>query len=134
MTRRDLEAWMWAEACDAVARAERLHRQFFRLGEPGSGPVWEPPVDIFETGEELAIVVALPGVSPARLQIAVDDGVLVIAGERSAPALQRAAAIHRLEIPQGRFERRIALPSGRFELTHRELADGCLTLVLGKIG
>jgi HSP20 family protein len=133
MTRRDLEAWMWAEACDALARAERLQRQFFRLGEPSSGPVWEPPVDIFETEEELAIVVALPGVAPARLQIAVENGVLVIAGERSAPALQRAAAIHRLEIPQGRFERHIALPSGRLELTHRDLTDGCLTLVLRKI-
>jgi HSP20 family molecular chaperone IbpA len=133
MTRRDLEAWMWAEACDALARAERLHRQFFRLGQPSDGPVWEPPVDIFETEEELAIVVALPGVAPARLQITVENGVLVIAGERSAPALQRAAAIHRLEIPQGRFERQIALPSGRLELTHRDLADGCLTLVLRKI-
>jgi HSP20 family protein len=133
MTRRDLEAWMWAEACDALARAERLHRQFFRLGEPGSGPVWEPPVDIFETEEALAIVVALPGVAPTRLQITVEDDVLVIAGERSAPALQRAAAIHRLEIPQGRFERRIALPDDRVELTRRELTDGCLTLVLRKI-
>jgi HSP20 family protein len=132
MTRRELEAWMWAEACDALARAERLHRQFFRLGEPSSRPVWEPPVDIFENEDELAIVAALPGVAPSRLEMAVEDGVLVIAGERSAPAMQRAAVIHRLEIPQGRFERRITLPSGRFELTRHDLADGCLTLVLRK--
>ncbi len=45
--RRDLEAWMWAEACEALARAERLHRQFFRWGAAEAGAVWEPPVDIF---------------------------------------------------------------------------------------
>lgn len=124
---------MWAEACEALARAERLQRQFFRLGERGTRPVWEPPVDIFENGAELCIVAALPGVEPSGVEIGVEDGVLIIAGERPAPALQRAAAIHRLEIPQGRFERQIALPEGRYELTRRDLADGCLTLVLRKL-
>jgi HSP20 family molecular chaperone IbpA len=133
MTGRDLEAWMWGEACEALARAERLQRQFFRLGEPGARPVWEPPVDIFEIGPELWIVAALPGVAPSGLKIGVENGVLVITGERPAPALQRAAAIHRLEIPQGRFVREIALPAGRFELARRELADGCLTLVLRRL-
>ncbi len=133
MTGRALDTWMWAEACEALARAERLHRQFFRLGEPGPRPVWEPPVDIFENGPELRIIAALPGVDAARLEVGVDGGVLVIAGERPAPALQRAAIIHRLELPQGRFERRIALPPERFELLKRELADGCLTLVLRKL-
>lgn len=133
MTGRNLEAWMWAEACESLARAERLHRQFFRLGERSTRAVWEPPVDIFEHGPELWIVAALPGVEPSRLEIGVVDGILIIGGDRPAPALQRAAAIHRLEIPQGRFERRIALPEGRFELAQRELADGCLTLVLRRL-
>lgn len=133
MNGRDLEAWMWAEACEALARAERLRRQFFRLGEAETRPVWEPPVDIFETPSELSILVALPGVAASRLEVGVQEGVLIIAGDRPAPALQREAAIHRLEIPQGRFERQIALPAGRFELLRRELADGCLTLVLRKL-
>jgi HSP20 family protein len=133
MTGRNLEAWMWAEACETLARAERLQRQFFRLGERSTTPVWEPPVDIFEYGPELWIVAALPGVEPSRLEIGVDNGILIIAGDRPAPALQRAAAIHRLEIPQGRFARRIALPEGRFELARRDLVDGCLTLVLRRL-
>ncbi|HUC67652.1 MAG TPA: Hsp20/alpha crystallin family protein [Stellaceae bacterium] len=133
MNGRDLEAWMWAEACEALARAERLRRQFFRLGEASTRPIWEPPVDIFETPAELSIVAALPGVVASRLEVGIREGVLIIAGDRPAPALQREAAIHRLEIPQGRFERQIALPAGRFELARRELADGCLTLVLRKL-
>ncbi len=75
---------------------------------------------------------ALPGVAAAAVEISVADGVLVIAGERRPPRRQREAAIHRLEVPQGRFQRRIALPGGRYELTHRDIRDGLLTLVLQK--
>ena len=107
----NLEAWMWAEACEALARAERLQREFFRLGPPSARPHpnWEPPVDIFENGDELWIVAALPGVAAPSVEIGVADGILTISGDRRPPAQQRDAAIHRLEIPQGRFERRIAL-------------------------
>lgn len=133
MPPRDLEAWMWAEACEALARAERLHRQFFRLGEPGTRTVWEPPVDIFEIENELWIVAALPGVDASQVEISVESGVLRIAGVRAGPPLQRVAAIHRLEIPQGRFERQIGLPGGTFELSRHDIADGCLTLVLRKL-
>ena len=134
MPRRDIESWMWAEACDALARAERLHRQFFRPGSPDTRPLWEPPVDILETEDELWIIAALPGVEAPQVEISVEHGVLVIAGVRLAPALKQAAVIHRLEIPQGRFERRIALPPGRFELERRDLVGGTLTLTLRKLG
>jgi HSP20 family molecular chaperone IbpA len=134
MPRRDIDSWMWAEACDALARAERLHRQFFRPGAPDTRPLWEPPVDILETEDELWIIAALPGVEAPQVEIGVEHGVLVIAGVRLAPALKRAAVIHRLEIPQGRFERRIALPPGRFELERRDLVGGTLTLTLRKLG
>ncbi len=134
MPPRDIESWMWAEACDALARAERLQRQFFRLGMPDARPLWEPPVDILETEDELWIIAALPGVDAPQVEIGIERGVLVIAGERLAPALKQAAVIHRLEIPQGRFARRIALPPGRFELGRRDIADGCLTLTLRKLG
>jgi HSP20 family protein len=120
---------MWADACDALARAEQLHRAFFRLGRIS----WEPPVDIFETAEELWILAALPGVDRRHVESFVADGILTIAGRRPGPPPQHRATIHRLEIPQGRFERRIALPPGRFELVRHELADGCLTLILRRL-
>jgi HSP20 family protein len=122
---------MWAEACELLDRAERLHRQFFQLGDAyARGPVWEPPVDVFETNGELWILVALPGVDPEGVEISAHDGTLIVAGERVLPREARAGVIHRLEIPYGRFERRIALPAGRFEIGRRDLTDGCLTLSL----
>ncbi|MBL8541891.1 MAG: Hsp20/alpha crystallin family protein, partial [Betaproteobacteria bacterium] len=63
MRYRDSSAWMWAEACELVERADRLHRQFFQLGETRAHrPVWEPPADVVETARGVRVVVALPGV------------------------------------------------------------------------
>jgi len=136
MDPRDPRAWMWAEACDFLERAERLHRQFFQLEALDErGPAWQPPVDLFETERELQILVALPGVEPEHVKVVIDGGILIVVGERKLPLRARGAAVHRIEIPYGRFERRIQLPQGRrYELDQRELAHGCLLLTLRKLG
>ena len=134
MPSRDPGVWMWAEACELLDRAERLHRQFFvPHGAKGRQPTWEPPVDLMETEEELWICVALPGVAKEHLEVLVESGVLIVTGERPMPGRSRGSTIHRLEIPYGRFERRIELPPGRYDVVQRELLDGCLTLGLRKL-
>lgn len=132
MASRDLESWMWAEAVRMLDRAERVERHFFR---PGAGRCtqWEPPVDVYETAEAFCIVVALPGVSADAVTVQVDDGVLTVTGERRVPAEARGGVLHRLEVPHGRFERRLALPRRPLELDTRELVDGCLHLSLRKV-
>ena len=134
MPTREPGAWMWAEACELLERAERLNRQFFQP-RPATArqPAWEPPVDVLETESELWILVALPGVSVERVEVLVQDGTLVVAGERPMPGRSRAGIIRRLEIPYGHFERRIELPAGRFDVMRRELVDGCLVLGLRKL-
>jgi HSP20 family protein len=124
---------MWAEACELLERAERLHRQFFQPRAGEGRPSWEPPVDVLETEAELWILVALPGVGADQLQVMVDSGTLAVVGERPMPGRARPGVIRRLEIPYGHFERRIELPPGRFEIARRELADGCLVLGLRKL-
>ena len=130
MPNRALERMMWAEACEAMQRAERLRRQFFHRGP--AAPQWEAPCDIFETGEALIILVALPGVDVEKIEVTLAAGILVVRGERQLPAELRHARIHRMELPHGRFERRIELPPARFELSGRHLANGCLMLRLEK--
>ncbi|MBL6751885.1 MAG: Hsp20/alpha crystallin family protein [Nevskia sp.] len=125
---------MWAEACELLDRADRLHRQFFHPGlRAASRPNWEPPVDMFETERALWLIVALPGVAVDQVDLSIDGTGLVVAAIRALPQEARGAAIRRLEIPAGRFERRIELPPGRFELVERRFADGCLTLGLRKL-
>lgn len=127
--------WMWSEACEMLARAERLHREFFRpAGAMARLPVWEPPVDILETDREVLVLVALPGVNPDRVEAAVDGDDLVFAGTRVLPAELQTAVIHRLELPQGRFERRVRLPAGRYSAVRRSATDGCLLITLHKSG
>jgi HSP20 family protein len=125
---RDFD-WMWSEACDQLARAERLHRQFF---QPRHSGAWEPPVDIIETEREVLIFVALPGVSLDKAEAVIDGADVVIAGTRVLPPELRTATIHRLELPQGRFERRVRLPTGRYRDVRRSAADGCLVITLRK--
>jgi HSP20 family protein len=125
---------MWAEACAMLARAEGLHRQFFQpAGSATQAASWEPPVDVFESERELWIVAALPGVAAADLDVAIDGQVIRIAGLRRQPSEARGAAIRRLEIPYGRFERSIVLQGGRFNLDRSELESGCLLIRLSKL-
>ena len=97
-------------------------------------PVWEPPVDVLETEREVLVLVALPGVDPDQVEAAIEDGDLVVAGERVLPRELRTAVIHRLELPQGRFERRVRLPAGRYAAVRRAMTNGCLVITLEKAG
>lgn len=133
MSTKDPLNWMLSEAIGSLARAERLHQQFFSL-QTALGPreaSWEPPIDVLETDNELLILVALPGVEPDRVETVVEDGVLVVSGRRTLPEELGSARIHRLELPQGRFERRITLPAGRYAIS-RFTVNGCIAIRLAK--
>lgn len=129
----DPRYWMFADALELLQSAERLRRQFFQVGSSAGAASWEPPVDIYETAEGMRILVALPGVAAERLSVAIEDASIVVAGDRPLPVEFGKAMIHRLEIPYGRFERRIALPQGRFELLGYQLDRGCLVLGLLRV-
>src|SRR5438045_9369170 len=106
MSQRQLEAMMWADACAAMQRAERLQRQFFHH----SASSWEAPIDVFEAEDALIILIALPGVVPCCITVSLDAGLLVVT---AVPPLTRASQVAltlRLEIPHGHYERDIELP------------------------
>ena len=125
--------WMWSEACEMLARAERMHRQFFQpVRSLSRQPAWEPPADVLESDRDVLVVVALPGVKADEIEVVIDGGDLVVAGNRTLPEELASAVIHRLELPQGRFERRLPLPGGRYSDIRRKFADGCLLVLLTK--
>ncbi len=132
MAARKPDVWMWAEMRAMLAQADELRGRFFELGHGRTAPSWEPPVDIIETASDLLIFVALPGVDLNSATAVIEAGELVVVGQRKLPDTLRNARIHRLELPYGRFERRIGLPAGRFDAVKREAADGCLLIRLHK--
>ena len=129
----DPRNWMWSEALQMLARAERLHRDLF--SPSGHAAVsWEPPVDVLETEDAVLVLAALPGVDAKQVQLVIRDGVLLIAGARVLPRELRTAIIHRIELPQGRFERQVRLPAGTYGPPVSAVADGCLIVKLPKVG
>ncbi len=135
MSSRNPTNWMWAQACDFLDQAERMHRQFFRLAAAGQTRVaWEPPVDILEDDHNITIIVALPGVATDGLDIANERGMLTVRATRRVPFSGSGAVVRRMEIPYGIFERRIPLPESGVENITYKLLNGCLILQLRKAG
>jgi HSP20 family molecular chaperone IbpA len=124
---------MWSEAVALIARAEQLHGQFFQPRRAPRQPAWAPPADVLELETEVLILVALPGVDADQVETTIEDGALVVVGRRILPPELQTAVIHRLELPQGRFERRVPLPPGRYANVRRSAANGCLVVSLQKI-
>ncbi|MFN3744895.1 MAG: Hsp20/alpha crystallin family protein [Hyphomicrobiaceae bacterium] len=134
MERDFLRDWMWSEAFAMLARTERLLGEVIRPGGSLSRlPVWEPPVDILETARAVLILVALPGVNLDQVEATISGAELVISGTRVLPNELRTAVIHRLELPQGRFERRLRLPAGEYRQARRSVSNGCLVITLDKV-
>jgi HSP20 family molecular chaperone IbpA len=127
---RDLSTWMWGEAMSMLEQADRLHRHFVRasLSEAQS---WEPPIDLVETEGAVIVHVALLGVPAEAVVVGFDPCGITVSGVRAFPA-SGAARIHRIEIPYGRFHRRIPLPMNALEPARQELVNGCLVLTFSK--
>ena len=60
MTIPSLEACMWAETCEILQQADRLHRQLFRPAiTKAQRLLWEPPIDVYETPNEVKIMILI---------------------------------------------------------------------------
>ena len=126
--------WMWAQALELLARADSMHRQYFHVSASERAHAqWEPPVNVFEDEREIIVVVALPGVPANSIEVAVEAGLVVVRAQSAPPFAGLRCAVRRLEIPYGRFERRITLPAEPLELIAHELVDGCLALRLSRL-
>lgn len=135
MNSRDLSRVMWSEALSVLDQADRLHRQFFRPAA-ARAPTWEPPVDVVETAHHLRVTLALPGVAAETISLSQEPDAIIVSARRAFPVAacesERGARVHALEIPHGRFERRIALSTQEFSSVEQQLNNGCLTLIFSK--
>ena len=74
---------------------------------------FRPRVDVYRTENPPTLHVAaeLPGIDPSEVELAINDGVLVISGRRQRPQGDGRRYEH-IEIDYGPFERRIAIGEG----------------------
>lgn len=97
------------------------------------GPVLAPAVDIFESADTITVLADIPGVTPDKLNIDLDDNVLTITGHCDDPDREDEADVMR-EYRCGTFQRRFTLS----ELVDQSgidatISDGVLTLTLPKV-
>src|SRR5262245_18206819 len=71
---------------------------------------WSPTVDVCERTDEIVIFVELPGVERSDVQIAWNDGVLIISGvKRQRPPDEDIATYLCVERTYGHFRREISI-------------------------
>ena len=72
---------------------------------------WLPPVDIYQNGDhELVIKAELPDMTREDIDITVDNGTLVIKGEKKLSSDVKDDQFHRMERRYGTFSRSFSLP------------------------
>ncbi|MCY1285832.1 Hsp20/alpha crystallin family protein [compost metagenome] len=96
---------------------------------------FQPRIDVVDDGAALRITAELPGMDREDVQTSIEDGALVLRGEKKQDIRSEENGCYRLERAYGAFMRSIPLPDG-LDLDHVEakFERGLLTLRLPKSG
>lgn len=94
---------------------------------------WAPSVDILEDDKAYTIKADLPEVNKENVKVSVENGVLVISGERHAEKEEKNKRYRRIERSHGSFVRSFTVPedadAGKVSASFK---DGLLTVTLLK--
>ncbi|MBV9301438.1 MAG: Hsp20/alpha crystallin family protein [Acidobacteriaceae bacterium] len=102
------------------------------LSEQTSRP-WSPPVDIYETENELVLKADVPDVDPKHVGIQMENGTLTLKGERKFDEQRNGRGFHRIERGYGSFVRAFSLPETVDpEKVKADYKNGVLTITLPK--
>ena len=102
------------ESDDVNDELDFLFNNFFQSRHPVMMPVkkgWKPRTDVYETEEEVVVVMDIAGIEVRDFRVDLDGSTLVIRGVRREPALGVKRTYHKMEIDFGLFERRIEMPA-----------------------
>jgi HSP20 family protein len=125
---------------DLEVLTNRLNRVFSPTFPPGAAVdeglrlgEWSPPMDVEETEKEYIVKADLPAIPKEDVKVRMDDGVLIIEGERRQEKEEKGKKFHRVERSYGKFVRRMALPTDvEAQQVAAEFKDGVLQVRLPK--
>ena len=139
MNRRNLLGHDLAAPLNSLqAELNRLYDHYTHAGtaagpDGSPPPAWSPPLDVYETDEEIGVLVDLPGIDPATVEVSVSGRALTIRGHQPVdeppPRHERTP-----ERPQGPFSREVQLPADvDVDSVRAEARDGVITIRLPKV-
>jgi HSP20 family protein len=137
----DVDSWRLGLRFDPGREFEEMFRSMQRAmalwPSRGSEPItlaeWSPSVDIAENDQEFVIKAELPDLRKQDIKVSIENGTLLLCGERKVERDEKELTFHRMERAYGRFERAFSLPENadREKITS-EYKEGILTVHLPK--
>lgn len=107
---------------------------FFNLGAPATPQAAQkfPALNIWEDAQAYYVEAQVPGLSMEQIELQVEEGELVLKGERKFPE-REGATWHLRELGEGAFERKLRLPDDADAAkAMATLANGILRIELPK--
>jgi HSP20 family protein len=119
-------------AWPSLGRLANLQDELDRLFEsPLTG--WAPALDVHEDADSFIIRAEVPGLKREDIGVSLQDGALIISGERKSEKVEEGVEIHRQERFYGKFQRALTLPAPvAADKVKAQYKDGILTVTLPK--
>lgn len=130
----------WDPFEDLISLQDRMNRLFEQTLSRSRGEregvaasTWSPPVDIYETAEDIVLQAELAGLAKEDIDIQVRENTLTLKGERRPGKEIKRENTLRMERAYGGFQRIFSLPSAvQAEKIRAVFKDGVLTLNIPK--
>lgn len=126
---QDEMARLWSDTWPFTARSLTPPA----LRETSRPTPWAPRLDVYEKNGNLVIKADLPGAKPEDVEVTLEEGDLIIKGERKDEREDKAENYYRMERSYGSFYRCLSLPEGiKPEQIQATFADGVLEITIPK--
>jgi len=133
----------WDPFGDLLSIQEKMNKLFedtlthqgrtYKPDEELSMAQWAPPVDIYETENEIILKAELPEIKKEDVEINVENNVLTLKGERKFEKETKKENYHRVERSYGSFKRSFTLPTTvDQEKIDASFDDGILKIAMAK--
>lgn len=131
----EMQLKKWQETWDPFRELDdlstRMNRLFGLTRWDGELADWSPACDVSEDENGYRIRLELPGLRKEDVHVRMENGVLVIQGERKEEKEEKGVKYHRRELSYGKFVRRFTIPDAIDESKiEANFHDGILNLVL----
>lgn len=100
----------------------------------GMALTWRPPIEVYETEDALWVLAEIAGLSRDQIELAIDDRILTIRGERPPLCGDSHRSIHEMGILYGPFAADVYLPFAvDYERVEASYDNGLLRVRLQRV-